>query len=43
MDKSELQKAWLTILSILKESGYDFMYQEEIDLIASVIRNELGI
>lgn len=40
---TELRTAWLTILSILKETGYDFMYQKEIDLIASVIRKELGI
>lgn len=43
MNKSELRKARLAILSILKETGYDLMYQKEIDLIASVIRKELGI
>lgn len=43
MNKSELRKAWLAILSILEETGYDFMYRKEIDLIASVIRKELGI
>lgn len=42
-EQKKLREAWLTILSILKETGYDFMLQEEISLIASVIRKQLGI
>lgn len=42
-DKRKLRIAWVTILEILKQTGYDFMYQDEIDTVAKVIRKELGV
>ena len=38
-----LRDAWLTIYAILRETGYDFMYQDEITKVASVIRKEIGL
>ena len=29
-EQKKLREAWLTILSILKETGYDYMYEGEI-------------
>lgn len=43
IEQKKLHKAWLAILSILKETGYDFMYEDEITLVAKVIRKELGL
>ena len=40
-EQIELRDAWRTIISILQQTGYDFMYQEEIAKVANVIRKEL--
>ena len=42
-EQKELRDAWRTILSIIKQTGYDFMYQDEITKVAQVIRKELGL
>ena len=42
-EQMELRKAWRTIVIILQQTGYDFMYQEEIAKVANVIRKELQI
>ena len=41
--QKDLRDAWRTILSIIKQTGYDFMYQDEITKVAQVIRKELGL
>ena len=41
-EQRELKIAWITIMTILKETGYDFMYQDEISKVSKVIRKELG-
>lgn len=40
-EQMELTKAWRTIVAILQQTGYDFMYQEEIAKVADVISKEL--
>ena len=42
-DKRRLKDAWRTILSILRQTGYDFMYMDEIDTVASALRNVLDM
>lgn len=42
-EQKELRDAWRTIVLILKETGYDFMYQDEITKVANVIRKEIGL
>lgn len=42
-EQIELRDAWRTIYSILKYTGYDFMYQDEITKVANVIRKEIGL
>lgn len=42
-EQIELRDAWLTIYEILRETGYDFMYQDEITKVANVIRKEIGL
>ena len=42
-EQIELRDAWRTIFTILQQTGYDFMYQEEITKVANVIRKELQI
>lgn len=42
-EQIELRDAWCTIFSILKETGYDFMYEDEIAKVANVIRKEIGL
>ena len=39
----ELRDAWLTVFSVLRQTGYDFMYQEEIAKVVDVIRREIGL
>ena len=42
-EQRELRDAWRTIYTILRETGYDFMYQDEIIKVANVIRKEIGL
>lgn len=42
-EQKELKEAWITIMSILQETGYDFMYMDEITKVAKVIRKELKL
>lgn len=42
-EQEKLRKSWLQILAILKEHGYDYLYQEDIAMVANVIRKELGL
>ena len=42
-EQTELRDAWRTIVSILKQTGYDFMYMDEITVVANVVRKELGL
>lgn len=42
-DKEKLKTAWRTIVIILHQTGYDFMYQDEIDEVAKVIHKELDL
>lgn len=38
-----LKKSWLQIMAILKETGYDYLYMEDISRVANVIRREIGL
>lgn len=42
-EQKELKKSWLQIMTILKETGYDYLYMEDISRVANVIRKELGL
>lgn len=42
-EQKELRDSWLQILAILKEHGYDYLYQEDITRVANVIRKEIGL
>ena len=42
-EQKELKKSWLQIMAILKETGYDYLYMEDISRVASVIRKEIGL
>ena len=42
-EQKELKKSWLQIMAILKETGYDYLYMEDISRVANVIRKELGL
>lgn len=42
-EQRELRDAWRTIFLILQQTGYDFMYQDEITKVANVIRKEIGL
>lgn len=42
-EQNKLREAWLTILSILKETGYDYMYESEILLVSQAIRKAIGL
>lgn len=37
MDKKEIQ-AWRTIVAILRETGYDKLYDEEVHIVAECLR-----
>lgn len=37
--KQEIKEAWRTILLLLQQSGYDFLYKDEIDILVKVIRH----
>ena len=43
VSNKEAIKSWRVIMNILKETGYDFMYQDDIDTVASFLREKLGI
>ena len=43
MNKKELIQAWRTIYAILKELGYDKLYEEEIMIVATQLRKDVGI
>lgn len=42
-EKQELRQSWIQIVTILKETGYDFMYMDDITRVANVIRKELEL
>lgn len=42
-EQEKLKKSWLQIVAILRETGYDFMYMEDVSRVASVIRKEIGL
>lgn len=42
-EQKGLLEAWRTIVTILKQTGYDFMYMDEIEKVANVVRKELGL
>lgn len=42
-EQIELRDAWRTIMSILMQTGYDFMYINEIEKVANVVRKEIGL
>ena len=41
-EQEKLRDSWLQILAILKEHGYDSLYQEDILRVADVVRKEIG-
>lgn len=43
MNKKELIQAWRTIYAILKELGYDKLYEKEITIVATQLRKDVGI
>lgn len=42
-EQKKIKESWLQIMAILQETGYDFMYMEDISRIANVIRKEIGL
>lgn len=42
-EQKKLRESWLQIMAILRETGYDRLYTEDISRVASVIRKELGL
>lgn len=40
-EQQRIKQSWLQIMTILQTTGYDFMYQEEISCIASIVRKEI--
>jgi len=42
-EQEKIRDSWLQILAILKEHGYDYLYQEDIARVANVIRKELRL
>lgn len=42
-EQKKLKESWLQIMAILKETGYDYLYMEDISRVASVIRKEIGL
>lgn len=42
-EQKKLKESWLQILAILKETGYDYLYMEDISRVACVIRKEIGL
>jgi len=42
-EQREIKQAWLQIMSILDQTGYSFMYMDEISKIANVVRKEIGL
>lgn len=42
-EKRELIKAWRTIYAILSQTGYDKLYEKEINIIVTQLRKDMGI
>lgn len=42
-EQEKLKQSWLQIMTILKETGYDYLYMEDVSRVASVIRKEIGL
>ena len=42
-EQIELRDAWRTIYSILTQTGYDILYQDEITKVVNAIRKEIGL
>lgn len=42
-EQKKLKESWLQIMAILRETGYDYLYMEDISRVASVIRKEIGL
>lgn len=42
-EQEKIRDSWLQILAILKEHGYDYLYQEDIARVANVIRKKIGL
>ena len=42
-EQEELQESWSQIMALLRETGYYHLYMEEISIVASAIRKELGL
>ena len=42
-EQQEIKQAWLQIMAILDQTGYSFMYMDEISKIANIVRKEIGL
>ena len=42
-NKQNVIKSWRVIMNILVQTGYDFMYQDDIDTVAKFLRGKLDI
>ena len=42
-EQKKLKESWLQIMAILRETGYDYLYMEDISRVADVIRKEIGL
>ena len=42
-EQKKLKESWLQIIAILKETGYNYLYMEDISRVAAVIRKEIGL
>ena len=42
-DKNATITSWRNILSVLKETGYDYLYQDDITKVADVLREYYGL
>ena len=42
-EQKKLKESWLQIMAILRETGYDYLYMEDISRVAAVIRKEIGL
>lgn len=42
-DKNAIITSWRNILSVLKETGYDYLYQDDITKVADVLREYYGL
>jgi len=42
-EQKKLRESWLQIMAILRLTGYDELYMEDVSRVTSVIRKEIGL